>query len=76
VDIVVGDQVRRRSEADTEQTWRVSAVKGDDVKLMSPDGGTTETAVAEELCVVRGFAEAVYPGLEMVDEIRGSEERP
>jgi 16S rRNA G966 N2-methylase RsmD len=28
------------------------------------------------LCVVRGFAEAVYPGLELVDEVRRSDDRP
>jgi len=76
VDIVVGDLVRRRSEADTEQSWRASAVNGDQVELTSPDGGTTDVAAAADLCVVRGFAEAVYPGLELVDEVRRSDDRP
>jgi adenine-specific DNA-methyltransferase len=76
VDVVVGDMVRRRSEADTEETWRASAVNGDEVELASPDGGATEIAAAAELCVVRGFAEAVFPGLELVDEVRRSDDRP
>ncbi|HEV7805554.1 MAG TPA: hypothetical protein VGO80_07045 [Solirubrobacteraceae bacterium] len=50
VDVVPGDMVRRRSEANTEQTWRASTVLGDKVEMTSPDGGRTDVATAAELC--------------------------
>ncbi len=76
VDVAPGDQVRKRSEADTEQTWRVASVQDGAATVVSPDGETTEQVRKEDLCVVRGFAEAVFPGLELVDEIRRSDDRP
>lgn len=76
VAVAPGDQVRKRSEVDTEQTWRVVAVEGGQATIVSPDGGVQETHDAADLCLVRGFAEAVYPGLELVDEVRRSEDRP
>jgi hypothetical protein len=51
VAIVVGDLIWRRSEADTEQSWRASAVNGDQVDLTSPEGGTTDVAAPADLCV-------------------------
>lgn len=76
VEVAPGDQVRKRSEVDTEQTWRVVSVDADVATIATPDGGVQETHSTADLCLIRGFAEAVYPGLELVDEVRRSPDRP
>jgi len=63
----------RRTES--EQTWVVASMKGDRATLVDESGVVT-TRATEDLVVIRGFGEAIYPGLKGVGRIERGGDKP
>jgi adenine-specific DNA-methyltransferase len=78
VPIRVGDLVRARKPAESEQDLRVVALQGTTVSVVPTNGrnGARSEHAADELVVVKRFGEPIYPALTPIDGVRRSDERP
>jgi adenine-specific DNA-methyltransferase len=73
----VGDHVRPRQKADTDQEFRVTNVAGDTVTAERVSGaGKPETFPRNELLLIKPFGEPVYPSLTPVGSVPRGGDKP
>jgi len=69
-----GVQVQDRM-TESEETWVVAAVKSGVATLIDSEGESSERPV-EELVVIRGFGDPIYPGLTSVGKVEQGDDKP
>jgi len=71
----VDDQVRLRTNPQSEATFRVASIRGPRA-VIADESGKTTTAPIADLLVVRRFGEPIYPTLTPLGAIKRSTARP
>jgi adenine-specific DNA-methyltransferase len=69
-----GVQVQDRM-TESEETWVVASIKGGVATLIDSDGSESKRGV-DELVVIRGFGDPIYPGLASVGKIERGGNKP
>ncbi len=69
-----GVQVQDRL-TESEETWVVASVKSGVATLIDSDGESSERPV-DELVVIRGFGDPIYPGLTSVGKVEQGGDKP
>jgi adenine-specific DNA-methyltransferase len=72
--ITRGVKVQER-KTDSDETWTATAVSGGTATLLNEEGAES-TRPIDELVVVRGFGEPIYPGLKSVGKVARGGDKP